>query len=200
VDLLEIILLITGVAIILVSVLLIHNPEKENQTDTENNDNAVKQYIDKLSSLSENVIDRTEEYLNKISNEKIMAVSEYSDQILEKIDRNNEEVVFLYNMLTNKEKKLKDTLKELTDTQQKTRELLIKYREGQNRESPEDIYPGENTVNMNKTEEQNDNKSVSKKNEEILNLHSQGMSVLEISKKLGIGQGEVKLIIDLFGK
>ena len=199
-DLLEIILLITGVAIILVSVLLIHNPEKENQTDTENNDNAVKQYIDKLSSLSENVIDRTEEYLNKISNEKIMAVSEYSDQILEKIDRNHEEVVFLYNMLTNKEKKLKDTLKELTDTQQKTRELLIKYREGQNRESPEDIYPGENTVNMNKTEEQNDNKSVSKKNEEILNLHSQGMSVLEISKKLGIGQGEVKLIIDLFGK
>ena len=199
-DLLEIILLITGVAIILVSVLLIHNPEKENQTDTENNDNAVKQYIDKLSSLSENVIDRTEEYLNKISNEKIMAVSEYSDQILEKIDRNNEEVVFIYNMLTNKEKKLKDTLKELTDTQQKTRELLIKYREGQNRESPEDIYPGENTVNMNKTEEQNDNKSVSKKNEEILNLHSQGMSVLEISKKLGIGQGEVKLIIDLFGK
>jgi len=200
VDLLEIILLITGVAIILVSVLLIHNPEKENQTDTENNDNAVKQYIDKLSSLSENVIDRTEEYLNKISNEKIMAVSEYSDQILEKIDRNHEEVVFLYNMLTNKEKELKDTLKELTDTQQKARELLIKYREGQNRESPEDIYPGENTVNMNKTEEQNDNKSVSKKNEEILNLHSQGMSVLEISKKLGIGQGEVKLIIDLFGK
>lgn len=199
-DLLEIILLITGVAIILVSVLLIHNPEKENQTDTENNDNAVKQYIDKLSSLSENVIDRTEEYLNKISNEKIMAVSEYSDQILEKIDRNHEEVVFLYNMLTNKEKELKDTLKELTDTQQKARELLIKYREGQNRESPEDIYPGENTVNMNKTEEQNDNKSVSKKNEEILNLHSQGMSVLEISKKLGIGQGEVKLIIDLFGK
>jgi len=200
VDLLEIILLITGVAIILVSILLIHNPEKENQTDTDNNDNAVKQYIEKLSSLSENVIDRTEEYLNKISNEKIMAVSEYSDQILEKIDRNHEEVVFLYNMLTNKEKELKDTLKELTDTQQKARELLIKYREGQNRESPEDIYPGENTVNMNKTEEQNDNKSVSKKNEEILNLHSQGMSVLEISKKLGIGQGEVKLIIDLFGK
>lgn len=199
-DLLEIILLITGVAIILVSILLIHNPEKENQTDTDNNDNAVKQYIEKLSSLSENVIDRTEEYLNKISNEKIMAVSEYSDQILEKIDRNHEEVVFLYNMLTNKEKELKDTLKELTDTQQKARELLIKYREGQNRESPEDIYPGENTVNMNKTEEQNDNKSVSKKNEEILNLHSQGMSVLEISKKLGIGQGEVKLIIDLFGK
>src|SRR5690606_18460364 len=33
---------------------------------------------------------------------------------------------------------------------------------------------------------------------QILALSSQGMSVMEISKQLGLGQGEVKLVIDLF--
>ena len=37
------------------------------------------------------------------------------------------------------------------------------------------------------------------KNDEILALHRQGKSVLEISKELSVGQGEVKLVIDLYG-
>ena len=35
-------------------------------------------------------------------------------------------------------------------------------------------------------------------NERILALSSQGMSQVEIAKELGIGLGEVKLVIDLF--
>lgn len=35
-------------------------------------------------------------------------------------------------------------------------------------------------------------------NEKILKLSEEGKSVLEISKELGLGQGEVKLVIDLF--
>jgi DNA-binding NarL/FixJ family response regulator len=35
-------------------------------------------------------------------------------------------------------------------------------------------------------------------NQQILELYSQGKSVLEISKLLDLGQGEVKLVIDLF--
>ena len=35
--------------------------------------------------------------------------------------------------------------------------------------------------------------------DEILRLYKQGKSVLEISKSLGMGQGEVKLIIGLYG-
>ena len=35
--------------------------------------------------------------------------------------------------------------------------------------------------------------------EEVLKMHKQGKSVLEISKTMGMGQGEVKLIIGLYG-
>ncbi len=37
------------------------------------------------------------------------------------------------------------------------------------------------------------------KNEEILRLHKAGRSILDISKALNLGQGEVKLVIDLYG-
>ena len=36
-------------------------------------------------------------------------------------------------------------------------------------------------------------------NEKIKELHKQGKSVLEISKQLNIGQGEVKLVLALYG-
>ncbi|MBO4506866.1 MAG: hypothetical protein J5728_10610, partial [Lachnospiraceae bacterium] len=36
------------------------------------------------------------------------------------------------------------------------------------------------------------------RNDEIIALHKSGKSVMEISKLLGMGQGEVKLIIDLY--
>ena len=38
------------------------------------------------------------------------------------------------------------------------------------------------------------------KKEAILKLYNQNYSVLDISKKLGIGQGEVQLVIGVYGK
>jgi DNA-binding NarL/FixJ family response regulator len=38
----------------------------------------------------------------------------------------------------------------------------------------------------------------SNNNSQILSLYSQGKTIIEISKLLGLGQGEVKLVIDLF--
>ncbi len=37
------------------------------------------------------------------------------------------------------------------------------------------------------------------KNNQILKLHKQGKSVVEISKELNVGQGEVKLTLALYG-
>ena len=42
----------------------------------------------------------------------------------------------------------------------------------------------------------NDNSSNS--NSEIIALYKKGISILEISKMLSIGQGEVKLVVDLY--
>ncbi|CRZ34533.1 hypothetical protein DFR55_101299 [Herbinix hemicellulosilytica] len=197
-DLLEIIMLVIGAAIAIVGGLLLKSPQANSEADPYES-GFFKQYGESLSSLSEEIINKTEDYLSKLSNEKIMAVSEYSDQILEKINRNHEEVVFLYNMLTGKEKELKETLKELNDVKRNAREVLLSNNEVINPENEQkEINHQKNTESFDK--DSIDSQPASINNEEILNLHSQGMSILEISKKLGIGQGEVKLIIDLFSK
>lgn len=201
--LLEIIMLIIGAAIVIISSLIINSPDKKSKENSYDS-NATKQYSDSLSSASEEIINKTEEYLSKLSNEKIMAVSEYSDQVLEKIDRNHEEAVFLYNMLTHKENELKEVLREYNESQRRARELLTKKVEDGSYDINSaniNIQSRENTGSF--YEEQNGSQPDSINNinnEEILNLYSQGMSVLEISKQLGIGQGEVKLIIDLFSR
>ncbi|RKJ46475.1 hypothetical protein D7X98_03705 [bacterium 1XD8-76] len=53
-------------------------------------------------------IEKSERSMERISNEKIMAVNEYSDTVLDEIHKSHEEVVFLYDMMKNK----KDSLSE----------------------------------------------------------------------------------------
>lgn len=60
---------------------------------------------------AEETVDKIERELEKLSNEKIMAVNEYSDSVMEEIQKNHTEVMFLYNMLNEKEQDVKDALK-----------------------------------------------------------------------------------------
>ena len=93
-------MLIIGILVILLSCVVVANPERKriaSITDSEIKDmlhdklDKKEQQSEILSSVSDEITSRTEDYLNKLSNEKIMAVTEYSDQILEKINRNHEE-------------------------------------------------------------------------------------------------------------
>jgi len=43
-----------------------------------------------------------------------------------------------------------------------------------------------------------ESEDVTNNNERILKLYREGRTVLEIAKELGLGTGEVKLVIDLF--
>ncbi|MNC69317.1 hypothetical protein D3C75_1199940 [compost metagenome] len=43
-----------------------------------------------------------------------------------------------------------------------------------------------------------DSEASSNSNQKILELFSQGFSIVDISKALEIGQGEVKLVVDLY--
>ena len=80
----------------------------------------VKGEIDELRSHIDDVVDeaidyaqeKTERSLERISNEKIMAVNEYSDTVLSEIDKNHKEVMFLYDMLSDKHEDLKSTVSE----------------------------------------------------------------------------------------
>ena len=67
----------------------------------------VKYRLDDEAEKSADVIrDQTERELEKLSNEKIMAVNEYSDQVMDQINKNHNEVMFLYSMLSDKQKEL----------------------------------------------------------------------------------------------
>lgn len=79
---------------------------------------------------AEEALDSTDNNLGKILNEKIMGLSEYSQQILEKMEKNHSETVFLYDMLNEKEKEIKDIVHDADITRADIRdEIAMQYQE-----------------------------------------------------------------------
>ena len=118
---LEIILLAAGAVIFIASFCI---PVKQEKLKEETRDLAeeeirvlvaeeVENVRGKLTEISEEEmrqqIENSERSMERISNEKIMAVNEYSDTVLEEIHKNHEEVVFLYDMLKNKKESLSES-------------------------------------------------------------------------------------------
>lgn len=225
---LEIALIIIGIIIIIISCRLVDKSVKSSgqveiqpfSYESSISDNDKKKLIVKLeellSDIGEETVIRTDDSLSKLSNEKIMAVNEFSDQILEKIKRNHEEVVFLYNMLNDKEKELKAAVKEIDSSKKKVQDIMetraiteksqaAKVVKTQTVEKPvtqaariEQQVKTPSLQNESNSEMPVLNSLSSNNNSQILTLFSKGKTVIEISKLLGLGQGEVKLVIDLF--
>ena len=136
---LEIILLAAGALLIAASFFV---PAKDNDIDTDisglvreevkksiesESENMRKHVDDVVSEAVSYAEEKTERALERVSNEKILAVNEYSDTVLEEINKNHKEVMFLYEMLNDKQKNLKDTVSaasEVTKEAQKTAEEL----------------------------------------------------------------------------
>ena len=101
----EIIFVLLGIGILIASCFA---GSKEEKTDTgillheealELQKQELKKYAERLlEEKSEETVIKTDDYLSKLSNEKIMSVNDFSVQILEKIETNHKEVVFLYDM------------------------------------------------------------------------------------------------------
>jgi hypothetical protein len=218
---LEIILIILGIITIIISSRLVERSQGGNvklpgSTTPEEllkSEEELKQQAKKLeaqlSELREEIIVRADDDLSRLSNEKIMAVGEYSDQILEKIKHNHEEVVFLYNMLNDKEKELKTAVRDMDASRQKVlstaddkpepKEPSVKRVTGiQQVQSQKAKALGTPVVKEKPAELPVTTDQGTNNNSRILSLYAQGKSVVEISKLLGLGQGEVKLVIDLF--
>ncbi len=192
----EIIVLILGFFAVCISFFVGNNAKIEqiNRTDVldETKEQLKKEMSDYLEEKKEQTISETEEYLNRKSNEKIMEFDEFSSQILEKIDQNHQEVVFMYQMLSDKEEQLKEHLNHTNKKKETQAAGIEKKKEILQKKTPE-------------KEKQVDKKPEIPKNEkndlnaQMLALHKQGKSVLEISKMLHVGQGEVQLIVSLYG-
>ena len=73
-----------------------------------------KQISDTVDEGVKYAMENTERSMEKLSNEKIMAINEYADTVLEEINKNHKEVVFLYDMLNDKHDNLVHTISEMS--------------------------------------------------------------------------------------
>ena len=294
---LEIILLLLGIAFIVISCFIIDRNPSGEKTDAQGADAEGLARIGEdikqdLNGEAGRIIADAQDKLESLSNDKIIAVGEYSDQVIEKIEADHKEVVFLYQMLCDKEEELKemtnrmnslktecervimeeqeeaDKRASLEEEMEKLKEKLEEEKERSRRElelererireetekerdraeaekelneqlaaphvkpdknegeKPEEAAPevkkaASKTKNQKKTAADKSTRQQSKarpqstgwesvkatdardtrmlsRNDEIIALYKQNKSVLEISKLLQMGQGEVKLIIDLY--
>lgn len=151
---LEIILLAAGAVIFIASFCI---PVKQEKLKEETKNLAAQEIKDMVAQEFEHVHERLEELsteemqqqieksersMERISNEKIMAVGEYSDTVLDEIHKSHEEVVFLYDMLKNKKESLdesygkadteiRDLLQQIKDSEITVRESLEKLEKKQ---------------------------------------------------------------------
>lgn len=229
----EIVLLIMGAAIFVASFVV---PERKNMTVTDKRvleaeeekvkelvDSQIKDAKEKLQETVDNTltraVEKSERSLEKLSNEKITAVSEFSETVLGDIHKGHQEIMFLYDMLHEKQKNLLETAKEVERTSAIAREtknelenaakimqedaVKIVQEEGKTAAIPPDeikkAETGEETVgSVEAPEESEEAKNGMNNNDRILEMHKQGKSNITIAKELGLGVGEVNLVIDLF--
>lgn len=223
---LEIVLLILGIAFFVLSFFVFGGNSRQDLTEIrEEVKEEVRQAVnvqmaeagrrweDTLREKAEDAVNNTERELSKVSNEKIMAVSEYSDTVLAEIDKNHKEAMFLYDMLNDKHRDIGRTIdlatdfKGLDDIVEETFETNTPVAEEPAYEATSaetqtaDSNPVKETkygtLQMNQTDI-SFMQDGGNNNERILELHKQGKSNVSIAKELGLGVGEVKLVIDLF--
>lgn len=141
----EIVLIIAGVIVLALGYLL---PTKKKDMDEEVlliSEDEVRKLVDRevdgakahISDIIDETvtyaIEKTERSMERVANEKIMAINEYSDTVLEEIHKNHKEVLFLYDMLNDKHETLKDTISEASgnveEVKQAVRDVEISAKE-----------------------------------------------------------------------
>lgn len=216
----------------------------------------VREIVDETISYS---VEKAERAMERLTNEKILAVSEFSETVLNDINKNRDEVMFLYDMLNDKHENLKEAVEQISLTTKQANqanEALKESLQHQDEEQPvqetmeekkafvpfgalnvEKIELPEEIQQENSKAQKRENKKSSKKkaaqpsnqasgmkaskepkskqsditfddkdvnklnkNEKILEMHRMNKSNVTIAKELGMGVGEVKLVIDLYSE
>lgn len=117
---LEILMVLVGLGAVAYSFRL---AEEKRETKNEPDESAERQsevlsadWEEKIAELKEEVASiyqEVDDKMSQMSNEKIMGMSEYSDQVLDKIEKNHGEVVFLYDMMNAKREEIQQLVKEI---------------------------------------------------------------------------------------
>lgn len=278
----EIVLIILGIIVFVVSYLLPSGKKEEMSFNPREGEEALREMAEKeveeartkINEIADETvnyaIEKSERSMERLTNEKMMAVNDYSDTVLQEINKNHKEVVFLYDMLNDKHENLKGIVSEASKTLSQVKQTLeevegaarkaeaaaegaiIKAKENDGPAgeitspapdtegefkpiSPEKIEllevpsakepameaeaPKKTTRKPRKTKAASKDEATGRgeaqqempqvevslngtgkrnNNEKILELHKAGKSNMAIAKELGLGIGEVKLVIDLF--
>lgn len=218
----EIVLLIIGVVIFIASFLVPDNSKNIISAEISQDEidriveskfeAAQKRLQDRLDGDVQEALERVEVAFDKMANEKMLAFGEYSEELLTAINNNHQETVFLYNMLNDKAVDIKNIVREIdqkkkemddsafkaltavvnTDSPVVLENVVGEYVEDASFDDSDDEMGNRNlAIELNQFAKRN-------KNESILELHRQNKSIIEIARELGLGMGEVKLVIDLF--
>lgn len=243
----EILVMLTGAVVFIISFFIPMGKKSQETSSGGMSEEQIREVVGKeidankyrleeiVSETISYAMEKTERSMERLSNEKIMELGEYSDTVFKEIHKNHQEAVFLYDMLSDKHEKLtgivsdasrtetsiKQTLK---DVEIAAKEVEIAAKEVENLAGIEHlshhtdkdgftfIRPEKIDVNteniisadgaayapaeeMSLNTEKISNKN---KNDRVLELHEAGMSNVTIARELGLGVGEVKLVIDLF--
>lgn len=257
-DVTEIVLLVAGGAIFMLSFLIPDRRDKNRDGKAmqpmvreevrglvDQEMDAVKEHVDDVvNEAVAYAMDKTERSLERLSNEKIMAINEYSDTVMSEIHRNHEEAMFLYDMLNSKHTNLKDTVSKVTQTVKEVEETVSTFQKlapepvvldpislqtpvndpkplaSKPLEASTPAHSAPKAAFARAAEEELIKRDAAAKplwmeveevspteeniseggnsNDRILQLNQQGMDAVSIAKELGLGVGEVKLVIDLF--
>lgn len=170
----------------------------------------LKNANDKVEDAIDAVVEQSQEnakrLMEKETNEKIRAINEYSNTVIESMNKTHNEILFLYNMLNDKHTELTglaSQLQQFSEQVKHTQDEMMTHLTGTVKEpepartevsepveeQPQQISPKASVA------EETDNGSF---NDQVLALHQNGVSDVEIARKLGRGLGEVKLVIGLY--
>ena len=267
---LEIVLLVCGCILIAASFMISPGKKaeekeaKELEEISEEQKARLKEEIEKIiDNQLESVGDRTEAEMDRLSAQKILELGEYSDTVLDEINRNHKETMFLYDMLNEKSKELKITVKDVNVAKKQVEKMQEEAANSQlnapasgddnnnsdtavqtdNAEKPKTrrtrkkastdntssdtssnaTTSGKTTKSKDASNEEAQDKTVEKttkstgrrnskakkepaktvdtglsKTQNILALSKEGMDSRQIAKQLGLGIGEVELILKLY--
>lgn len=90
---------------------------------------AQKDIEDKIKRSIDDSIDEVDRALEKETNEKIMAISEYSDTVMENMNKTHNEITFLYSMLNDKHTAMTQYADELQELVTKLEEKRTEFGE-----------------------------------------------------------------------
>lgn len=161
-------------------------------------ENSVEEIIDESLEITKRGLERE-------TNRKIMAVSEYSDTVMEEINRIHNEIIFLYSMLNEKQAEAADMVSDLQRVTKQIRDLDVETVANQmvsqvekNSEQQPVVEEVQSTVEVKSNEAQVNESQALNVNEQILLLHKEGKDEVEIAKTLDCGLGVVRLVLGLY--